>query len=159
MSQIQLSPLTPVRFPTVEWVSIVKGTPINLDNVFSSLYLVHSSKENLGCLGGIKISLEKVDPAKQVQNAAEWSSAWKFAARAYTFILEHQHQELQDYGEWIEWAFSSRFTKSTPKIIMLDKAIWNFVASGQWYVVTNTTQFSHIYNTILTFNRMDWIMS
>ncbi|TEB15594.1 hypothetical protein FA13DRAFT_1651086, partial [Coprinellus micaceus] len=136
-------------FPSPEWNNIIRGHPVNLDVVLSSLHHVHPAKENIARLGDHDISFPQVKSAKRVQMAADWAAAWHLTARAYTFIFEWREQEIREYGDYVERMFASRVAGAAPRIILLDKAIQNFVAGGQTVLLNNFAHFSHINDAIL----------
>ncbi|KAF9035524.1 hypothetical protein BJ165DRAFT_1305023, partial [Panaeolus papilionaceus] len=137
-------------FPSSEWTNICKGQPVNLDVVLSSLHLVHPPKMNSGNLGGVEVELGRTDPVKHVSTASEWSSAWHCAVRAITFVFEHRGDELREYGLWIERLFAARLTSSAPRIILLDKAIRNFVGGGQQHLLTDRLAYDNLFDAILS---------
>ncbi|KAF9039398.1 hypothetical protein BJ165DRAFT_1531485 [Panaeolus papilionaceus] len=101
------TPTKPSGFPYSEWSNILKGNPINLDKVLSSLHRVHAPKESTGCLGDVEISIGHSKPSRRIRNQSEWSSSWNRAIRGYVFIFPHRRDELVEYGEWIEQQFES----------------------------------------------------
>ena len=150
LNDLRLSPRAPPGFPSPEWNNIIRGHPVNLDVVLSSLHHVHPAKENVARLGDHDISFPQVESAKRVQTAADWAAAWHLTARAYSFVFEWREQEIWEYGDYIERMFASRIASAAPKIILLDKAIRNFVAGGQTVLLNSFARFSHINDAILS---------
>ncbi|KAJ3506837.1 hypothetical protein NMY22_g17117 [Coprinellus aureogranulatus] len=117
--------------PLSKWPNIIKGNPINLDQFFSSLHHLHPPKESVGRMGSTEITFTKQDPAKHIQTAGEWTSAWNLASCAYSFVFPHCVNKLREYGDFIDGLFASQLPSSTSKIILVDKAIRNLVSSRQ----------------------------
>ncbi|PPR05988.1 hypothetical protein CVT24_004651 [Panaeolus cyanescens] len=159
VSQLRLSTVVPPGFPVSEWTNICKGLPVNLDVVLSSLHFVHTPQTHTGHLGSVEVELGKSDPVKKVRTASEWSSAWHSASRAYRFIFEHREEELRQYGDWIEKQFSSRLPSSANKVILLDKAIRNFVGGGQRFLLTDRYQYDDLIDAIMSHDGIESVES
>ncbi|KAF9040840.1 hypothetical protein BJ165DRAFT_1392651 [Panaeolus papilionaceus] len=136
------TPTKPSGFPYSEWSNILKGNPINLDKVLSSLHRVHAPKESTGCLGDVEISIGHSKPSRRIRNQSEWSSSWNRAIRAYVFIFPHRRDELVEYGEWIEQQFESLVEVSAGKVITLDKCIRDQVEGGSCFRLNDFNRWS-----------------
>ena len=139
----------PSGFPDSEWTNILRGKPINLDHVLSSLHHIASVKENVGRLRDPEISLGSSEPTRRIQTNGEWISAWNVASRAVSFIFPHRVDELREYGEYINRQFSVKVVSAHRKIILYDVAIRNEVAGGQCFLLTDTQRFNHLYSAIV----------
>ncbi|KAF8877155.1 hypothetical protein CPB84DRAFT_1688841, partial [Gymnopilus junonius] len=84
-----------------------------------------------------------------VKTASEWSTAWRHAARATSFVFKHRKQELDDYGEYIECLFAAKHDSAHCTVILYDSAICTFIAGGQQTLLTDVNRFTHLYATIV----------
>ena len=144
-SWISYSQSAPRGFPATEWDHIIKGKPVDLDTVLSSLYYVSPVKENVGCVGRTEIVLGRTEPIRRVQTSGQWTSAWNATVKAYLFAFPHREDELRAYGDCINREFSSRVVTAHRKIILYDAAVRNEVGGGQSTLLTNPKFFSYIY--------------
>ncbi|KAF8870543.1 hypothetical protein CPB84DRAFT_1754433 [Gymnopilus junonius] len=123
---VKTSASAPQGFPSSQWKRILKGEPVDLDHVLSALHCTTFDEERGGRIGDTAISLGTAAPAKRVKTASEWSTAWRHAARATSFMFKHRKQELDDYGEYIECGQQTlltdidRFTHLYAAIVMPD---------------------------------------
>ena len=85
----------PRGFPSTEWDHIIKGKPVDLNVVLSSLHHVSPVKENIGRVGSTEISLGHTEPTRRVHTSGEWTSAWNATVKAYTFTFPHRENELK----------------------------------------------------------------
>jgi hypothetical protein len=122
--------MVPQGFPDTEWDHIIRGDPVDLDVVLSSLHHIAPVKENLGRVGSTQISLGQSDPARKITTSGEWTSAWNATARAITFAFPHRKEELQEYGEYMDSEFSARISSSHRKLFAFDKAVRHHVGGG-----------------------------
>ncbi|KAF9034569.1 hypothetical protein BJ165DRAFT_1331061, partial [Panaeolus papilionaceus] len=129
-------------FPYSEWSNILKGNPVNLDKVLSSLHRIHPPKESSGRLGDVEISIGQSKPSRRVRTQAEWSSSWNRTIRAYLFIFPHRREELIEYGEWIEQQFESLVETSANKVITLDQCIRDQVEGGSCFKLNDFHRWS-----------------
>ncbi|RDB29605.1 hypothetical protein Hypma_015868 [Hypsizygus marmoreus] len=120
---IRLSQTAPLGFPSSEWDNIIKGNPINLDVVLSSLHHLGAPKESTGRLGSTEIKFGQNEPTRKVQTSGDWTSAWNAAIKATIFVFKHRDSELRSYAEYIKGLFASKIPSSHHLIISFDKAI------------------------------------
>jgi hypothetical protein len=139
----------PSGFPPVEWENIIKGKPVSLDNVLSSLHHISPIKENIGHVGSTEISLGHTKPARKVKTNGEWTSAWNATIKATAFAFPHREDELCEYGNYMDREFSSKMVSAHRKLILYDEAVRGEVGGGQKILLTNRNQFSYIYSAIV----------
>lgn len=72
----------PRGFPALEWDHIIRGKPVNLDVVMSSLFQCQPVEESRGRIGDSKISLGFTKPTVKVETHGNWTSAWNVTVRA-----------------------------------------------------------------------------
>jgi hypothetical protein len=147
--RIRLARTAPRGFPDVEWDHIIRGEPVDLDVVFSSLHHIAPVKENTGHVGWTEISLGKTEPARKIKTSGEWTSAWNSTAKATAFAFPHQGDELRKYGEYMDSEFSAKAVSAHHKLIAFDKAVRHHVMGGQAVALTERESFSFIYSAFL----------
>ncbi|GLB45155.1 hypothetical protein LshimejAT787_2000600 [Lyophyllum shimeji] len=147
--QLIISGIAPPSIPGSEWDAIIRGTAVNLDAVFSSLYHVLPPKEDVGHVGSTEIRFSNPEPAKKVKTAGDWAAAFDEIIEGTAVAFPHRRQELREYSTYIRSQFSAKQPSSHPRIIMLDVAIRNFVAGGQRYLLTDWHEFTRFHSAIL----------
>ncbi|KAJ3493569.1 hypothetical protein NLJ89_g10986 [Agrocybe chaxingu] len=146
---LRLAHNAPRGIPMSQWERIIKGEPIDLDHILSSLHHVTIDQERKGRVGDTEIVLGGLEAKRKVSTSAEWSMAWRRAARAIAFIFRHREQELSDYGDYIEREFAAKHESAHQRIILYDIAVRNEVAGGQSMLLTDTHAFSPLYSAII----------
>ncbi|KAF5382515.1 hypothetical protein D9615_003084 [Tricholomella constricta] len=106
----------PHGFPSSEWDNVIRGNPVNLDVVLSSLHHVSAPKENRGRIGDNEISLGRSDPTRKVETSGQWTSAWNATSKAIRFAFRHREDELREYADYIEGLFASSSSLTTPEL-------------------------------------------
>ncbi|RDB25999.1 hypothetical protein Hypma_006532 [Hypsizygus marmoreus] len=147
---IKLSQTAPLGFPSSEWDNIIKGNPVNLDIVLSSLHHLGAPEENTGRLGSTEIKLGQNEPTRKVQTSGDWTSTWNAAIKATVFIFKHRETELRSYAEYVEGLFASKITSSHHLIISFDKAIRAEVAGAQACLLTDYHRFTRLQTAIMS---------
>jgi len=105
---VKLSPGAPRGIPMCEWEHIFKGEAIDLDKILSSLHCVTIDPERKARLGDTEISIGGVETKRKVKSSSEWSTAWRSALRATSFVFKHREYELAEYGDYIERLFAAK---------------------------------------------------
>jgi hypothetical protein len=146
---ITVSLSAPCGFPSTEWENIIKGKPVNLDSVLSSLHHISPVKENVGRVGSTEISLGRSEPTRRVKTNGEWTSAWNATIKATSFAFPHREDELREYGDYMDREFSSKVVSAHRKLILYDEAVRGEVAGGQKILLTERNHFSYIYSAIV----------
>ena len=143
---ISVAPGVPGNVPSSQWERILKGQPVDLDQILSSIHRITTVDEKKAKLGETEISLGAVEAAKKVTTYNEWSTAWRKTVRAITYVFAHRQQELEDYTEYIEGEFESLHTSIHDRIIHFDIAVRNLVCGGQQILLTDTHKFQRLYS-------------
>ena len=91
-----------------EWEHIFKGEAVDLNRILSSLHCVTIDPERKACIGDTEISIGGTETKRKVETSSEWSTAWRSALRAISFVFEHREQELFKYGDYIERLFAAK---------------------------------------------------
>jgi len=139
----------PENIPGSQWERIFKGEPVDLDQILSSLHRITLDEQRKMRLGGATISFGASEPSRKVSTAAEWSAAWRRAARAIAFAFPHCTRELDDYGNYIEGKFAAKHTSAHQRIIWYDSAVRNVICGGQSTLLTDTQRFLNLYSVIV----------
>ena len=96
------------QFPQAEWLSLLSGNAVDLDHVFSNIYTVSHSVNDVVELGkNIELLHGSSAPAKTVKTHGDWVIAWDCLVDATLFVFKHRRQELQAYGKHIQRYFAS----------------------------------------------------
>jgi hypothetical protein len=98
------SSLTIPEFPDSKWDNVVRGQPINLDSIFSSVNAIAPVYEHSESLGAYKIKFgggSSRTSSKKIQTHGDWLMAWTVASCEICHAFPHQARELQDYGNYI----------------------------------------------------------
>ena len=144
--QIRLAKAAPRGFPDSEWDHIIRGEPVNLNVVFSSLHHIAPIKENTGHVGRTEISLGKTKPARKVKTSGDWNSAWNATVKATAFAFPHRGNELREYGEYMDSEFSAKAVSSHHKLIAFDKAMRHYIMGGQTTTLTQQASLLHVFS-------------
>jgi hypothetical protein len=84
------APGCPTNFPKSEWSNLFRGNTINLDIVYSSLNTVQPVLHNVAKLGKLEIYDSEIEPAKRVEMAGQWNSAWTETTEVTVFGFPHR---------------------------------------------------------------------
>ncbi|TEB27633.1 hypothetical protein FA13DRAFT_1601190, partial [Coprinellus micaceus] len=140
----------PSGFPASEWENLLRGKPVNLDVVFSSLYQMVPVKENKGRIGDNEISFGHTEPARKVQTHGDWTIAWNAASRATEFLFRHRRDELDEYARFIQAEFATRRVDTHYRVLHFDHAIQTTVAGGTQVLLSDIDQFAGHRSAILS---------
>ena len=147
---------SPEGIPSAQWERILRGEPVDLDHLLSSLHRITFDEERKGHVGSTEISLGVSDAKRKVQSSSEWSSAWRRATKAITFCFPHRRDELEQYGEYIEGEFAAKHSSAHSRIIVYDIAIRNEVGGGQNYLLTDHHRFTRLYSAIVATDGVEY---
>ena len=146
----------PEGIPSSQWEKIIKGEPVDLNFILSSLHYISLDEERKGRIGESEIILGMAEAKRQVKTSSDWSSAFRNAARAIAFVFPHREQELFAYANYIERLFSSKQTHAHRQIIFYDIAIRNEVGGGQNHLLTDFESFSHLFQAIVASDGVEY---
>ena len=136
----------PGNIPASQWDRILKGEPVDLDQILSSIHRLTTVDERKAKIGDTEISLGTVDAARKVTTYNEWSIAWRRTARAVSYVFAHRRQELDDYTDYIEGEFEAKQASAHIRVIHYDIAVRNLVCGGQQILLTDTHKFQRLYS-------------
>ena len=147
---------SPEGIPSAQWERILRGEPVDLDYLLSSLHRITFDEERKGHVGSTEISLGVSDAKKRVQSSSEWSSAWRRVSKAIAFCFPHRRDELDLYAEYIEGEFAAKHVSAHSRIIVYDIAIRNEVGGGQNCLLTDYPRFTHLYSAIVATDGVEY---
>ena len=75
------------EFPNSEWTNILHGHAVDLDCVFSSLYVLSPSDKQVEHVGDLELRYNAASPSKTVQSARDWVIAWQRTVLATTYAF------------------------------------------------------------------------
>jgi len=142
---VTVGPDAPGNIPSSQWDRILKGEPVDLDQILSSVHRITTVNERKAKIGDTEISLGAIDAARKVTSYNEWSIAWRKTARAVSYVFAHRKQELDDYTDYIEGEFEARQASAHIRVIHYDIAVRNLVCGGQQILLTDTHKFQRLY--------------
>jgi hypothetical protein len=137
------------NIPPAQWEHIFKGEPIDLDQILSSLHRITTTSERKASFGDTDIILGPVEATRKVTTSSDWSTAWRRAARAISFVFPHRTRELDEYAEYIESEFAAKIATGHHRIILFDVAVRNLVRGGQQILLTDSYRFGPLYSAIV----------
>ena len=140
---------SPDNIPPSQWERIFKGESIDLDQILSSLHRVTVTEERKTRIGEADIVLGPIEATRKITTSSDWSTAWRRASRAISFVFPHRTRELDDYAEYIESEFAAKLASGHQRIILFDIAVRNLVRGGQQIVLTDTQKFGSLYSAIV----------
>ena len=146
---IKIAPNSPAGIPSSQWERILKGDSVDLNQIFASLHHVVPDEERTGRLGDTEISFGVSEAKKRVSTASEWTTAWRRASKAISFVFPHRRDKLFNYGDYIESEFAAKHSSSHHKLILYDIALRNEVAAGQHVLLTDFNKFTRLYSAIV----------
>jgi len=140
---------SPDNIPSSQWERIFKGESVDLDQIISSLHRITVNEERKARVGETDIVFGPVEATRKVSTASDWSTAWRRASRAISFVFPHRSSELDDYADYIESEFAAKLATGHHRIILFDIAVRNLVRGGQQIVLTDTHKFGALYSAIV----------
>ncbi|KAF9543883.1 hypothetical protein CPC08DRAFT_621102, partial [Agrocybe pediades] len=145
----KIAPGVPHGIPSSQWERILRGEPLDLHILLSSIHNVVIPQEKQIAFGDTKLATSIDEPKRRVRSAYEWSSAWHLATRATSFLFPHRQDELREYGTYIEGWFTAKHPSLHPKVLLFDNSIRNLVAGGESCRLTDFHKFLQLQNAIL----------
>jgi hypothetical protein len=146
---VTIAPGAPRNIPNSQWERILKGEPIDLDQILTSIHRVTIIEERKARIGETEISLGTVEAARKVTSSNDWSIAWRRAARATSYVFPHHRKELDEYTEYIEGEFEAKQVSAHYRVIHFDVAVRNLVCGGQQDLLTDTHKFQRLYSATM----------
>ena len=99
-SSIVNTPRCPA-FPDSEWLNLIQGKSINLDNVFSGFYSTSTDNQRTESIGEVEFKFGTKDASKPVTTHGDWTIAFDLTRDAYLFAFAHRAEELKVYQRYI----------------------------------------------------------
>jgi hypothetical protein len=109
--QVKLSIVNTPRcptFPDSEWLNLIQGKSINLDNIFSSFYSTSTNNQCTESIGEVEFKFRTKDISKPVTMHGDWTIAFDLTHDAYLFAFAHRAQELKVYQHYILQQFATK---------------------------------------------------
>ena len=131
-------------FPDSEWLNLIRGKSINLDNVFSSFYSTSIDNQCTESIGEIKFKFGTKDISKPVATHGDWTIAFDLTRDAYLFTFVHRAKELKVYQCYILQQFATKWESEHPRVITLDRAIRKWVSKHWDLFLTDLDQFNDL---------------
>lgn len=142
-SSIVNTPKCPA-FPDSEWLNLVQGKPINLDNVFSGFYSTSTDNQRSESIGEIELKFGIKDASKPVATHGDWTIAFDLTRDAYLFAFAHRAEELKQYQRYILQQFATKRESEHPRVIALDRAIRKRVSECRDLLLSDFDQFGDL---------------
>ena len=149
MSLLRVANNLPEGIPTTQWDQILRGEPVDLNQILSSMHFVQLDEERKGCLGGAEVIFTVAEAKRQVKSGSDWSSAFRRMSKAVTFLFPHRRDELYEYAEHIEGLFSAKNASAHSRVILYDQSVRNQVGGGQNILLTDYHRFTSLSEAIL----------
>ena len=131
-------------FPDSEWLNLVQGKTINLDNVFSGFYSTSTDNQRTENIGEVEFKFGTKDSSKPVTTHGDWTIAFDLTRDAYLFAFAHRAEELKVYQRHILQQFASKRESEHLRVIALDKAIRKRVSERRDLLLSDFEQFSDL---------------
>jgi hypothetical protein len=133
------------QFPQAEWLNLLSGNSVDLDHVFSNIYTVtHSTNDVIELGKNVELLHGTSVPAKTVKTHGDWVIAWDCTVDATLFVFKHRKQELQAYGKHIQRYFASLPSQFHSRVINYDRAIRIRAAQRRDIELSNFSEFADL---------------
>jgi hypothetical protein len=142
-SSIVNTPRCPA-FPDSEWLNLIQGKVINLDNVFSGFYSTSTDNQRTESVGEVEFKFGTKDASKPVTTHGDWTIAFDLTRDAYLFAFAHRAEELKLYQRYILQQFATKRESEHPRVIALDKAIRKRVSERRDLLLSDLDQFNDL---------------
>jgi len=131
-------------FPDSEWLNLVQGRPINLDNVFSGFYSTSTDNQRTESVGEIELKFGTKDASKPVTTHGDWTIAFDLTRDAYLFAFAHRADKLKQYQRFILQQFATKRESEHLRVIALDRAIRKRVSERRDLLLSDFDQFGDL---------------
>ena len=142
-SSIVNTPRCPA-FPDTEWLNLIQGKSINLDNVFSGFYSTSTDNQRTESIGEVEFKFGTKDVSKPVSTHGDWTIAFDLTRDAYLFAFAHRAEELKVYQRYILQQFATKRESEHPRVIALDRAIRKRVSERRDLLLSDLDQFNDL---------------
>ncbi|KIM22106.1 hypothetical protein M408DRAFT_32290, partial [Serendipita vermifera MAFF 305830] len=132
-------------FPESLWTAILKHSYVDFDKLNGSHYSAQNEEEGSAAMVGPYILRLKTKSASTpVTTAIDWIHCYEAYERAVLCAYPHRDKELRDYYRMFHQLFRSYAGSAHIRLINLDRAIRNEVASNNLLKLTDTALFSRL---------------
>ena len=121
----------PEGIPSSQWDRLLRGESVDLNQILSSMHFIQLDEEKKGHMGSAEVVFAITEAKRQVKTGSEWSTAFRRASKATTFLFPHRREELLEYAEYIEGLFAPKQVGAHSKVILYDQSVRNQVGGGQ----------------------------
>ena len=121
-SSIVNTPRCPA-FPDSEWLNLIQGKSINLDNICSGFYFTSTNNQCTESISEVEFKFGTKDISKPVTTHGDWTITFDLMCDAYLFVFAHRAEELKVYQRYILQQFATKRESEHSRVIALDRAI------------------------------------
>jgi hypothetical protein len=143
--QIAMSRGNLPQIPNNEWIKIVRGEPIDYDEIYKQLdshFIIQKKQIDLGNNVLINIANEteliatKKGGKKEINSATAWMRVHSLVSRGIVLLFAHREDELRKYGDHILSLF---YNQNDPQLVVhYDRAVRNKYAQENAFDLDNT---------------------
>ncbi len=134
------------EFPDAEWNNILRGKPVDLDNVFCGQYSLQQDEKHVEKLGLVELSYRPVVPSKVVKSSGDWVIAWQHTSAALLYAFPHRKDELDGYYAHVFSLFGAILDEHHNRILDYDRTVRKRVAAKRTVLLTDT----HLFHDLRT---------
>ena len=139
----------PEGIPSSQWDRLLRGESVDLNQILSSMHFIQLDEERKGRMGSAEVVFAIAEAKRQVKTGSEWSTAFRRASKATSFLFPHRREELLEYAEYIEGLFAAKHVGAHSKVILYDQSVRNQVGGGQNILLTDYQRFHSLSEAIL----------
>lgn len=112
-------------FPDSLWEYVLLGKYVDLDKVFTSIFVHGSNQQKLGRIGNVELAIGSSDPTptKHITNHGEWVIAFGRYLDAVLYVYPGRAVELKRYQEYITLQFAAIGPGNHWRVLEYDKAV------------------------------------
>ncbi|KZS92194.1 hypothetical protein SISNIDRAFT_401448, partial [Sistotremastrum niveocremeum HHB9708] len=136
-------------FPYSEWDNIIRGKPINLDNVLSNLNAIVPDNRQTERIGTVEIRLNTFVTSKKVISHGDWVSAWSATERAYRFTMPWRRDELERYAQYIGRMFTAIPVSGHGCVIKFEQACRTRVSQQNIFTLQDFSEFVDLHTAFI----------
>jgi hypothetical protein len=132
-------------FPEALWTAVLKHGYVDFDKLNGShFHAVNEEEGQTASIGDYTIGLKTKSATKPVTTSTDWIYCYGTYERAVCWAFGHRKKELREYFDKFHQLFRSYATTAHIRLINLDRAIRNEVASSSTLKLTDETLFSRL---------------
>jgi hypothetical protein len=136
------------QIPYAEWTKIVRGEPVDYEDIYKQLdshFIIQQKQLDLGNSIILNISDEsetiasKRNNKKEINSSTDWMRVHSLVSRATTILFKHREEELRKYGEHILSLFYNQ--SDAQLVVHYDRAVRNKYAQENAFDLSDTNAF------------------